>query len=222
MRAWVIGNGPSLKNTNLDLLDGEVTFACNRINLLYNKTSWRPSHYIRVEGMELLNEPDPSIWREDFETHMDMVGCTVWANLYFINKLGIKPPTNKFQVIRSCAHYTAHYDDSNCPHQWHMPIYCTFGSSVNVAIQIAYKLKYNPIYLVGCDLGYKDGEPSHFTDEYEEGYWDMLRPAKYANLDTLAAHMQAARTVPKGTILNATKGGFLEVYDRVDYESLFT
>jgi len=65
-----------------------------------------------------------------------------------------------------------------------------------------------------------DGKPSHFTEEYEKGIEDELRPARLANLDTLAAHMVAARSSPV-KIYNATLGGELEVYERVCFESLF-
>ena len=36
-RCFIIGNGPSLKNTDLALLENEVTFGLNRIYLLFSK-----------------------------------------------------------------------------------------------------------------------------------------------------------------------------------------
>lgn len=228
VRAFIIGNGPSLAETNLDLLKDEITFGCNRINLIYPKTKMRVKHYVRAEGMELLNFPDPSVWAEDVLYHLNDPNCTTWINPYFrINlekiRMGkdwakIKP--GMVNWIGACAHYLTHYDKDDCPVQWHLPNFCSFGSSVNVAIQIAVTLGYGPIYLVGCDLGYKDNEPSHFTSSYENGYEKMLRPALYANNDTVMAHMIAKRCSPV-PIYNATKGGLLEVYERVDYERLF-
>lgn len=209
-----MGCGPSLAETNLDLLIGEVSFATNRIHLVYEQTEWRPTYYVRAEGMELHNEPDPRIWMADIEAHADI---PIYGNLYFPKKLGYTP--DNWNAIKSCAHYDTHYDDKNCPHLWHFPNLCTFGSSVNVAIQLAVQMGYAPIYLVGCDLGYKDGEPSHFTDEYEKGYKDMLRPARYANMDTLQAHVIAKRSSDV-EIFNATVGGELEVYERVNLETL--
>lgn len=228
VRAFVIGNGPSLSGMNLDLLENEVTFGCNRINLLYPKTKMRVKHYVRSEGMELLNFPNPAIWADDVIVHLKDKNCTTWMNPYFrinLEKIGLgedwtsqKPGMANW--IGACSHYLTHYDKDDCPVTWHLPNLCTYGSSVNVAIQIAVTLGYGPVYLIGCDLGYKDSQPSHFSDNYETGYEKMLRPARYANTDTIMGHIIAKRSSPV-PIYNATVGGNLEVYERVEYEGLF-
>lgn len=178
--------------------------------------------------MELLNFPDPSVWAEDVLYHLNDPNCTTWVNPYFRIKLsGINEGKDWAQAkpgmvnwIGACAHYLTHYDSDSCPVTWHLPNFCSYGSSVTVAIQIAVSLGYGPLYLIGCDLGYKDNQPSHFTPDYEKGYEKMLRPARYANTDTLMGHIIAKRCSPV-PIYNATLGGNLEVYERVDYEGLF-
>ena len=45
-RIFLVGNGPSLNNMNLDLLENEYSIGMNRIELLYPTTKWRPTHYI--------------------------------------------------------------------------------------------------------------------------------------------------------------------------------
>lgn len=227
-RCFVIGNGPSLAATNLDLLENEVTFGCNRIHLLYPKTKMRVKHYVRSEGMELFNFPDPSIWAEDVLYHLNIPDCHVWVNPYFRINLSRAGDTTDWAEkkpgmvtwIGACSHYLTHYDMDDCPVTWHLPNFCSFGSSVTVAIQIAASLGYSPIYLIGCDLGYVEGAASHFTPDYEKGYEKMLRPARYANMDTLMGHIIAKRSSPV-PIYNATIGGHLEAYERVNYEDLF-
>jgi len=44
-RAFVIGNGPSLRIADLDRLKDEITFACNKIYLAFDETDWRPTYY---------------------------------------------------------------------------------------------------------------------------------------------------------------------------------
>lgn len=202
MRAFVIGNGPSLKRTNLDKLIGEVTFSCNNIHLIYPYTKWRTTHYVRAEEATTLGYED---WGESVEVHKKL-GCEIWANQHF-GRIG--------HDIRTCSHYRRHYNDPDSPHLWHLPMLCTFGSSVNVAVQIAHLQGYSPIYLVGCDLGYENGKANHFEENYEHG---KEQEARYANLDTLQAHIIASRSGVE--IYNATIGGFLEVYPRVDYETI--
>jgi hypothetical protein len=203
-RAFVLGNGESLKHTNLDNLIGETVFGCNNIHMIYPYTKMRVTHYVRAEEAGTLDESD---WGESVEVHKALE-CEMWVNEYFMGGRH-KPGVNE---IKSCAHYRRHYDNPNCPHLLHLPILCTFGSSVNVAIQIAMLKQYSPIYLIGCDL---DSNMKHFSEHYRHGKEQANR---YAQLDTLYAHMIAARS--GYPIFNATVGGELEVYERINFESL--
>lgn len=215
-RAFVIGNGPSLAGTDLDLLAGETSFACNRIHLIYPYTRWRPTHYVRGEEQSLKSAKK---YHEEVRLHIEM-GCEVWCNLWFTKFTDMG---EKVHTIKSCWHYTNHYHNADSPHMWHPPLLCSFGSSVNVAIQIAVEEGFKPIYLLGCDLNYVDGSANHFSEEYERGIEDELRPAHVANLDTLMAHMVAARSSPV-KIYNCTPVGLLHdlgVYENVKLESLF-
>ena len=214
MRAFIVGNGKSLNVTNLNLIK-EPSFGVNGIAGMYDKTDWRPTHYVRAE--EASTGADPTVYRRDMEIHRDL-GCEIWANEFFLTD-GVKD-SGRYRQIRSCAHYAMHFDNKDAPHTYHLPRLCTFGSSVNVAIQIALGiLNFDKVYLVGCDLGYKNGEVNHFSEDYTKGVGEM-RNARMNELDILAAHMICARTFPN-RIFNATIGGNLEVYERVDFERLF-
>lgn len=214
MRAFIVGNGLSLKRTNLDKLQGEISFAVNNIHLVYPTTQWRPTHYVRAEGAQDL---DPETWIDSMLIQVQgnaEIFCNVWFPKWMErNHL----PLREMNIIDACAHYTAQFDTENCPHMWHLPRICTFGSTVSVAMQIAVLLGYGPLYLIGCDLGYKDNQPSHFDEHYEHG---REQPARLANINAFLGHVIAKRSSPV-PIYNATLGGDLEVYERVDYESLF-
>lgn len=217
-RAFIVGNGPSLADTPLDYLKGEVSFACNRIRLIYPTTDWRPQYYIRAEGPELMSDPDPSLWTDDIRYHLELDGCEVWCNAHFSRFLG----TTKHGALRlkTCTHYQVPFHSMQCPYTWHLPVACSYGSSVHVAMQIAVMEGYGPLYLIGCDLDFSDDRTSHFTPEYEKGYEGMLLPAAQANIDMLNAHIIARRSSPV-PIYNASTGGKLEVYERVNYHALF-
>ncbi len=43
--AVIIGMGPSLKIEDLDRFHSTISFACNKIYLAFNQTSWRPDYY---------------------------------------------------------------------------------------------------------------------------------------------------------------------------------
>lgn len=215
-RAFIVGNGPSLNHTNLDLLDGEISFGVNRISKIYPNTRWRPTHYCRAE--EAATGSDPAVYQEDIKLHFEL-GCEIWANEFFIGHLPGIRKSGKYRQVRGCTHYNLHFDNPDCPPLYHMPRLCTFGSSVHVAIQIALGyLNVERVYLVGTDLGYKPNAVNHFDPHYTEGVGE-LRDARYTELDILQAHMIAARSFP-GRIFNATVGGALEVYPRVRLEDV--
>ena len=45
-RVFLLGNGPSLAETDLNLLKKENTIAMNRISMIYDKyKDWRPTYY---------------------------------------------------------------------------------------------------------------------------------------------------------------------------------
>ena len=45
-RCFIIGNGPSLNDTNLEALKDEVTFAVNGFFLKASELSWTPTYYV--------------------------------------------------------------------------------------------------------------------------------------------------------------------------------
>ena len=214
MRAYIIGNGPSLAKTNLDLLVGKPSFACNNIHLIYKDTQWRPTYYVRSEDMVLFNSMP---WVESIETHLNM-GIPCYMSGYYKKWASGYP---NYIEIKHCWHYTMNYDHPDAPDEWHMPMLCQFGGSLIVAMQIALNLGYDELVLVGCDLGYRDNKPSHFSERYEHG---GEQPARYANLNNVWAHIcginyHARRGLPFN-VINATVGGDLHLYPRRSLEEL--
>ena len=88
-------------------------------------------------------------------------------------------------------------------------------------LQQAAREGFNPIYLVGADLGYVAGE-NHFIEGYHS--WEMEQERAVIENDTqVEMHTHAKEWCEERgiRILNAGLGGSLEVYDRVDFFSLF-
>lgn len=212
MRAFIIGNGPSLAQTPLEFLKDEVCFATGRIHLIYPKTSWRPMHYVQTEG-----DPTQAL-KDDFGEQIKL-GITLWlsqgwrGNYTNWNLRRFEQKTTTINWMKTCPEHTGVHAGKGAPKEWHLPELCGFGSSLHVAMQIAVNEGYGPLYLVGCDLGYKDGQPNHFDENYEAGL--QLRPASVANSDCLWAHKVAFRSCPV-VIYNCTLGGELDVFPRKD------
>jgi hypothetical protein len=216
MRCFVVGNGPSLTKTNLDLLVGQPSFACNDIHLIYPYTTWRPTFYVRSERFAEGVKED--VWLPSVEETLK-AGAECHLSGYYQNHV----PKLKGVVteLKHCTHHTKNFDDIDCPTEWHLPWLCQFGGSLIVAMQIALLKGFTEIVLVGCDLNYRDGKPSHFDNDYEHG---MEQPAFYANKNNLWAHMcginyHARRNLPYN-VINATVGGDLHLYPRKKLEDV--
>lgn len=204
-RAWIIGNGPSLSKTPLRLLAGETSFGLNRINLIWDKTDWRPTYYVRTESPRVA---DSMTYLQELK---DIVATGIQC---FLPKGWIREVGNHSNVtlINTCHHYKCAYFDKSAPHEWHLPFICDYASGVAVAMQIAVLRGFKSIYLLGCDLGYTDNGTSHFYQDTPE---DRRIEANQTNLTILHAHMIARKSSPV-PIYNATIGGNLEVHPRVD------
>ena len=50
-RAFVIGNGPSLRVEDLEKLRNEITLGCNKIYMAFDQTRWRPSYYFVADTL---------------------------------------------------------------------------------------------------------------------------------------------------------------------------
>lgn len=210
-RLFVIGNGPSLEKTPLDLLEGEYTFAMNRIALLYENTSWRPDFFLCTTTN--VARPD---WNADIRKSVELgVPCFVWDRLE-----DALPSTENVHYIECTGgpEVTPHAPDE----WWSDDItrgVTKFGTSLLPVLQIAAYMGFKEIYLLGCDLGFRQetgtgADPNHF----HPGYGTPGFSADILNVNMKAAHELAARAAERLgiRIYNATLGGELEVYPRVD------
>jgi hypothetical protein len=194
MNCFVIGNGPSLKNTPLDLLKDQVTFATGRINLMYQSTTWRPTYYVLAEKLRNIDEPR---LRLDFKEILS-------GETEGYVQVGMREIMSG-RESQHCTFFTTCLCALNGPpEKWHLPELCSYGSSVHVAMQIATQLGYSPIYLLGCDIS-----GGHFTVHYGDS---VTEPELWTH-----AHEIANRSAE---VYNATIGGSLEIYPRVDLEEL--
>jgi hypothetical protein len=112
-------------------------------------------------------------------------------------------------------------------------------NTVTVAmLQLAVYLGFNPIYLIGCDTSYSvtnmvqyengdsdllistDADPNHF----DSSYFGKGKKWHEPHVERMIFHYEQAKRVcyEKGVkIFNATIGGNLEVFPRVNYSELF-
>lgn len=217
-RCFVVGNGPSLKKTNLELMKKDISIGMNRIALIYPKTSWRPAYYTAMT-----DNINGKSWRKDATVSVDE-GIPSFINSNY--KKFFTQTNIHFLNCKGHGERMPSYPDSF----WSYDIVkgvTKYGSTILVSLEIAVYLGFKEIYLIGCDLGFVNGcqdsnagtDSNHFSADYGTPgcTGDML------NHNMHQAHILAKRMADRVgvKIINATVGGNLSVYPRVKYEELF-
>lgn len=216
-RCFIVGNGPSLNSTDLDLIRDEYTFATNRIYNIFGKTEWRPSFYVCVDPIQLIENKDDI---KSMTNTIKFISCR--ANLTGENCYKIND--KRYYVINPYKDYKVKFSRD-------ADRYITTHSTVTyVAMQLAIYMGFEEIILLGIDHTFKVMTDSnnririnekinknHFADQKESNQY-IVFDANGANRD-----YEAVRNIANSrniTIINATRGGNLEVFKRQKLEEV--
>jgi len=220
MRIFLIGNGPSLNDTPLDLLKDEETMAMNKIDLIYDKTEWRPTFYFRIDYNSLDKD-----WKESVLANLAVCRAGFLWDMFrdgypkdhpnhndLPDGIGYQP--NVTWLPRCEKHHYYSGGNSNGMTKWHFPDICTGVGGMSAMLQLAVRLGYEEIYLLGCDLGFTDDiTKNHFDPSYQ--FFDPRDVSKAQNKNNEWLHKVAKECSPV-PIYNASVGGNLDTYPRVD------
>ena len=211
-RCFIIGNGPSLRQTDLQKLRGEFTFGLNRVYLLFPELGFTTTYLLSMNDLviqqcasEILALPIPKFlsWRSHRFLHPSED-----TNFLYTTYTGPKFARNVTGRL------------------WE-------GATVTyVALQLAYHMGFETAILIGVDHNFvtkgdanktvtsQGDDPNHFAPNYfGKGFrWQLpdLETSERAYRMARAAYEAGGRKV-----LDATIGGKLTVFPKVDYLSLF-
>ena len=186
--------------------ENEISFAANGIYHIYDDTNWRPNYYVIVDLFGY------KVWMQD-----GMKGNlqnSFFADYYYTNIKKIEG-ANYFHYLSSVEETLGFSEDIT------KGLYS--GRTVTYAmIQLACYMGIKEIYLLGVDWtgGKGTGKPRY--DFYNKT--EILSAQPYdAFMDEKKAFITAKMYAENHgiKIFNATRGGELEVYDRVDFDMLF-
>lgn len=183
----------------MHLLKNEDTMALNAIDLIYDKTDWRPTYYFCMD----VNPNDRHKW----EAIKSNLGCKK-VFLYDLWKDRFGTAENIEYIPRCKKHHPFPVYSKNALQEWHLPTICTAHGSMSPMMQLAVQMGYDEIYLVGVDLF--SAKHDHFDERYP-AYCVWEERNKIEN----HIHEVAKKSCPI-PIYNATVGGKLEIHPRVD------
>lgn len=215
-RCFVIGNGPSLAQTDLRRLAGEITIGCNNLFLMFDKMGYLPTLYtvednlVAEDRAEEINRirGTTKILPRDLSYCLSRDSDTIYIN--FLRRYqGFPKFSSRFDKV----------------------VYWG-GTVTHLNLQLAYYIGCREVYLVGVDHSYevspdvqdtvivsKSADESHFHPDYfGPGYRYHHPRVERMEKAYMAAREFAAQNNMR--IFNATLGGKLEVFPRARYEDI--
>ncbi|MGE4552095.1 MAG: 6-hydroxymethylpterin diphosphokinase MptE-like protein [Desulfovibrionaceae bacterium] len=208
-RCVIMGNGPSLNRTDLDLLRAVPTFGMNKIFLLLPRLGWAPTYHVAVNPLVIE------------QCREDILASSMPK---FIGHEGRRmlPEREDILFLTSNRREPGFTTDLDQPlWQGHTVTYC--------AMQVAYHMGFSEVLLVGVDHSYqcsgqpnekvtaRGPDPNHFHPDYFSGGQSWQLP----DLERSEAAYRLARQAFEADgrrILDATVGGRLTVFDKVRLE----
>jgi hypothetical protein len=228
-RCFILANGPSLATQDITPLEGEVTFVTNNFYKHEVLDRWQPTYYA-------LADPHYFDGSEKMAVMLRGIAARAHGSSFFVRLKGAKevlatqpllPPERAYYLALAGNIAEAELSDVD------LADYLPGPRNVGVlCLMLAIYMGCSPIYLLGFDHDWlaNRGRSGHFYGapapqgnkeaQPPTGYdaWSYRMIMEY-QLELWKGYEKLSQlAIQKGIrILNATNGGFLDVYERVDY-----
>ncbi len=215
-RVFLIGNGPSLKIDDLEKLhrNKEICIAFNKIYRIYDRTQWRADY---------VGFTDHRVIEACMEDIKKIPGEVLVADRYH---------TGGSRYIEGVQYYHEFPDEfyPNYPdfsNDFASGFYNGMTVIYDIGIQLAAYMGASEIYLLGVDnsiTGNLTDTCNHFLEDYySEDEKKIYEGVRFEQEKLVKAYEKAEKYSRQHgfRIFNATRGGELEVFERVDFDSLF-
>lgn len=214
-RCFIVATGPSIRYEDLNTLykNKEFCISINAIFKCFEQTLWRPNVYVILdaEGVKEYSSSFVQLSEVEYKFIAD-----------------VQPYFDYHSLDSTWLVYHSILDDYSVKHMLisnnvaHR-VY-NGGSVIYACMQIAMYLGFKQIYLLGVDFSYLKGKKNHFIEQFEpDNIFDgMSLQNKIQEISYLS--FCKARNYAEDhniKIFNATRGGYLDVFERADFDTLF-
>ncbi len=227
-RCFILATGSSINKQNLKLLEGEICFAVSNFFVHSDYDLIRPLYYC-------VPSYHPPIPEENWLSWMASLDKGSKDAIMFFSLFDIERNLRNGLFADRQVHFLNFAGDWNTllKHGADLTVPVPSpGSSVVMPLMISLYMGFRQIYLLGCDHDWalQSGENVHFYDEKEDainrGSYDewVDWEEQFRGYIRLWQQYKAIRHVSNANsieIYNATAGGLLDVFPRVEFESLF-
>ena len=212
--AFVIGNGPSLRDIPMKLLKNQVTFGSNRIYLGFPEWGFETTYYAAQDSKFL------SIYKLEIQDRVSKEVTKFFPSEYLGQFDG--PQTHYLNMIWRDEFYPSFSKDLTRIYE---------GWTVSyMLLQIAYAMGCDPIYLVGMDYSYDlvpiehdeskwfdNSSKSHFHPDYMGPSGHQWNTPKFEKTDLAFARASQVANLDGRKILNLTPGSKLHFFPQRDF-----
>ncbi len=212
-RIFIIATGPSLKISDLDMLqkNNVLTMSMNQIYHAFEKTNWRPNYYVISDGFAMRDYEklkEKGRWFKNTEKIFSDNYLKFWNNQ-------LDDSYHCFRQMQSSPEIGFSSDISDVVYSGLTVVYS--------CLQLATYMGFKEIYLLGCDFSFSpqfDSDKDHFYGSHES----VLTGGYTFNYKFVQRAYEKAKEYSELhglSIYNATRGGKLEVFKRVMFDDLF-
>jgi 6-hydroxymethylpterin diphosphokinase MptE-like protein len=211
-RCFIIGNGPSLRLMDLSPLRNEVTFGLNRIYLLFPELGFSTTFLVAINRLVLDQKIDEIV----------EAAPTVFVN-WWSRKL---VPPGRQPILLRVTSFRPRFSRHAEYGVW------SGGTVTYASMQLAYHMGFEEVILIGVDHSFVDeGRPNRIVEStgpdrnhFHPEYFGKGFKWQHPDLETSEAAYRLARRAfeeDDRRIVDATVGGKLAVFPKVDFTSLF-
>ncbi len=215
-RAFIIGNGPSLKQTDLSKLKNEITFGMNRIYVIFPEIGFHTTYYSATNDLVIEQFHDDIL-------ALPMPKFLAWrSHRHFPSQL----PITQLPTFLYTSYTGPRFSPDVRGRVWES------ATVTNVTLQLAFHMGFEQVILIGVDHNFtsrgeanktvvsQGDDPNHVAPNYfgKGVKWQLpdLDTSEIGYALARDAYQKAGRKV-----LDATVGGKLTIFPKVDYNSLF-
>lgn len=214
-RCFIVATGPSIRYEDLDTLykNREFCISINTIFKCFEYTKWRPNAYVILdaEGVKEYNGSFGQLSEIDYKFIADVqpyFDYTTLDSTWLVYHSVLDDYSIRQMLISNDAARRVYNG----------------GSVVYACMQIAMYLGFKQIYLLGVDFSYLEGKKNHFIKQFEpDDIFDGMSLQNKIQEISYLSFCKARKYAEDHNIeiLNATRGGYLDVFERADFDTLF-
>ena len=213
-RCFIVATGPSLTNDDLKKIENEYSISVNSIVNMLSKTTFLPTYYM-IQDKNVFKKVLSQINASNLKTVFFGLGDSHGAKVNLTKKDAkkLKKHPEFFNLNTSYHYYEIAYKQKKAKFTFtdDFSKECFDGCTVAYsAIQLAVFMGFSRIYLLGCDctFGGHFDEKSDLSTIAKPIYFEAYKKAKeYADFHNIK-------------IINCTRGGMLEVFERQSLEEV--